>query len=79
MMTVMTSRADTYDPSPAALRPLMETFWSAEGWRRPPAWPSPADMGNAIAANVMFSKARTEDHDGWVRAAIAGARRLSAQ
>jgi len=47
----------------------METFWSASGWRRPAAWPEPEAMRRAVRAGVMFASPRTEDHDGWVRAA----------
>ena len=60
-----------YDPSAGALRPLMQTFWSASGWRRPPAWPDPEMMRGAAGAGVMFASPRTQDHDGWVHAARA--------
>ncbi len=65
----MSYPATAYDASAAALRPLMETFWSASGWRRPAAWPEPEAMRRAVRAGVMFASPRTEDHDGWVRAA----------
>jgi hypothetical protein len=67
-----------YDPSKAALAPLMETFWEPAGWRRSPTWPVPEVMAAAIAAGVMFGEPRTEDHDGWVQAARDAAGRLSA-
>jgi hypothetical protein len=72
-MTTMAT-AEYYDPSPGVLRALMDTFWSPEGWRKPPAWPSPDAMRAAAEAGVMFLQPRTEDHDGWVRAAIAAVR-----
>lgn len=68
-----------YDPSPAALAPLMETFWSSAGWRRPRAWPDPEVMSRAVAAGVMFSGRPDRDHDGWVTAARNAVRPLSAE
>jgi hypothetical protein len=75
-MTIMTA-ADCYDPSPEVLRALMDTFWSPQGWRKPPAWPSPNAMRAAAKSGVMFLEPRTEDHDGWVRAAIAAVRSVT--
>jgi hypothetical protein len=66
-----------YDPSPEALRILMDTFWTPQGWRRDRAWPSPDAMRIAVDAGVMFSARRTEDHDGWVKAARAASASLS--
>jgi hypothetical protein len=50
----------------------MDTFWTPQGWRRHPAWPSLDVMSAAIEAGVMFG-ARTGDHDSWVSAARAAA------
>lgn len=74
----MTTPDVLYDPSRSALAPLMATFWETTGWRKSPAWPGPEVMAAAMAAGVMFEEPRTEDHDGWVRAARAAAGRLSA-
>src|SRR5690242_15813906 len=75
---VPTSSNATYDPSPAALRPLMDMFWSAEGWRDPDQ-PPPADvLAEAVAAGVMFAQPRADDHDAWVTAARVAAEALSA-
>jgi hypothetical protein len=75
----MTGAGNTYDPSSEAVRPLMDTFWSPGGWRSRPAWPSPGVMREAVRAGVMFSDPRTEDHDGWVRAARAAVAPLSVE
>ena len=77
MMPVMPP-ARVYDPSPAALRPLMETFWSPQGWRSDRAWPDPEVMRQAVAAGVMFARPRLLDHDGWVKAARDAASGLTA-
>lgn len=69
MVPAVTLPAGTYDASASALRPLMDTFWSARGWRRPPAWPTTEVMRRAAQTGVMFASSRTEDHDRWVRAA----------
>jgi hypothetical protein len=74
-----TSPAVLYDPSPAALEPLMETFWSPQGWRDLLAFPGPNVMAPAVEAGVMFSGPRVDDHGGWVRAARDAARAVSAQ
>jgi hypothetical protein len=68
------SPANTYDPSPAALRPLMETFWSPQGWNDRPAWPPPEVMERAVKTGVMFAEPRSLDHDGWVHAARTAVR-----
>jgi hypothetical protein len=68
-----------YDPSPAALAPLMTTFWEPAGWRRRPAWPGREAMHAAVAAGVMFAAPRADDHDGWVRAARTAAQPLSTE
>jgi hypothetical protein len=74
----MTANARPYNASPKALRPLMDTFWSSHGWKRPPDWPPSEVMHRASDDGVMFDQPRTEDHDAWVRAAIAAAKPLSA-
>ncbi|WP_092545221.1 hypothetical protein [Actinoplanes derwentensis] len=63
----------SYDVAARELKPLMATFWSAHGWRDPPAWPDPATMARAVAAGVMFERARDDTHDGWIEAAITAA------
>lgn len=68
-----------YDPSPKALRTLMKTYWSAQGWRMPPVAPAPADLGHAVAAGVMFGRTRSGGHDEWVAAARDAAARTSAR
>jgi hypothetical protein len=67
-----------YDPSRSALAPLIATFWEPTGWRKSQAWPDPEVMTAAIAAGVMFGEPRTQDHDGWVRAAREAVALLSA-
>jgi hypothetical protein len=57
----------------------MDTFWSAKGWRDRRAWPSREVMARSVEAGVMFDQPRTEDHDGWVRAARAAVAQLSVQ
>jgi hypothetical protein len=42
-----------YDSSPAALQPLMETFWTAEGWRPAPVFP-PWPVWAAAAARIFL-------------------------
>jgi hypothetical protein len=66
-----------YDPSPAALRPLMETFWCAQGWRRERAWPDADVMEQAVRAGFMFADPLHRDHDGWVSAARDACREVS--
>jgi hypothetical protein len=58
----------SYDASPAARQPLVDTFWSAGAWRRQRAWPDAPVMAEVVAAGVMFADPRTLDHDAWVRA-----------
>jgi hypothetical protein len=74
----MRPNARFYNVSPGALRPLMDTFWSSQGWRRPPQWPSSAILRRASDDGVRFDELRTEDHDSWVRAALAAVRPLTA-
>lgn len=63
----------TYDASTAALRPLLEAFWSPQGWRRPPALPTGDDLAHAVTSGVVFATSRALDHEGWVTAARAAA------
>ena len=79
MTHVTTVPRDTYDASPAALRPLMETFWSPQGWRRLPAWPTPAVLAQAVSAGVMFEEPEVHDHDEWVDKARQAAMAVSAE
>lgn len=66
-----------YDPSPASIRPLIDAFWSSQGWRTPPAWPAKPDFEAAVRRGVMFAEPRILDHDGWVHAAKKAAERLT--
>ena len=59
----------TYDASTASVRTLLNTFWSPQGWRSTPAWPSEMEFEEAIRRGVMFGALRVLDHDGWVGAA----------
>ncbi len=65
------SDVSTYDASPAALRPLLDAFWSAQGWQQPPAPPMGAELAQAVASGIAFAAPRALDHDGWVAAARA--------
>lgn len=78
MMSHMSRPSERYDATPAALRPLLETFWSSQGWRRPPAWPPVDVFARAVGAGVMFPKPRVADHDGWVKAACGAAADVTA-
>lgn len=68
----------TYDVSDSALRPLMKTFWSSQGWRSQPSWPSSDVFARAVAAGVMFTEALIIDHDECVMAAQEAAAALTA-
>lgn len=57
---------EEYDASPAAIRPLMATYWTSSGWRIPRKVPSRDDFDRAVAAGVMFRQDRTLHHDQWV-------------
>jgi hypothetical protein len=63
-----------YDASPQAIRPLLQSYWSSQGWRRPPQFPDEPIFEIAVSAGVMFSEPVAIDHDAWVsraRAAVA--------
>jgi hypothetical protein len=79
MTSTASDASPAYDCSPAALKPLIETFWSVGGWRRLPVWPEPEVMRGAVRAGVMFDASRTEDHDGWVAAARHAVRQVNGQ
>jgi hypothetical protein len=66
-----------YNPSPAALRPLMDMFWSPQGWRTPPAPPPTQVLSQAVADGVMFAQPKSQDHDSWVEAARVAAASVS--
>lgn len=66
-----------YDVSAGAVRPLMRTFWSSQGWRDVP--PSREDLDRGVEAGLMFREPRTLDHDGWIRAARDAVAAVSAQ
>jgi len=68
-----------YDPSPAALRPLMDMFWSPKGWRRPPVPPPPDVLSRAVADGVMFARPVVQDHDAWIDAARRAVASLSVE
>jgi hypothetical protein len=74
---MMCAVAPTYDVSAEALRPLMQTYWSAEGWRRPPVLPEQVVLDSAIAAGVMFPGPRRLGHDAWVDLARTVAARVT--
>ncbi len=63
----------SYDVSAAALRPLMQTFWTSKGWRSSVALPAADVPAAAIRSGVMFDQPRQLGHDGWVEAARAAA------
>ena len=65
------SGTQNYDPSPVALRPLHDAFWSKQGWKQPAAMPTGMELTLAVASGVMFSERRELDHDGWVAATRA--------
>jgi len=71
------SRMGSYEVTPAALRPLMRAFWSAEGWRLPPSMPVGTDLDRAVDSGVMFDEPLVRDHDGWVDAARRAARAVT--
>lgn len=68
----------SYDVSAAALRPLMQTFWTSKGWRSSVALPAADVPAAAIRSGVMFDQPRQLGHDGWVEAARAAAAAVSA-
>jgi hypothetical protein len=72
-----TSDPAAYDLSPAHLQVLMDTFWTAGGWRDHPLWPARDAMDAAVEAGIMF-RPRTSDHDRRVAAARAAAASLTA-
>jgi hypothetical protein len=76
---MLATPTDRYDPSPAALRPLMAMFWSAQGWRRPAQTPPADQLTRAVTAGVMFDRPRTHSHDEWVQAARRAAAATSPQ
>lgn len=57
--------AGRYDPSPAAIRPLMQAHWR-NGWRFPPVLPEEEVLAGAVDAGVMFRDAPEREHDEWV-------------
>jgi hypothetical protein len=77
MKAMSTSPNAVYDPSPATLRPLMDMFWSAQGWRLPEQLPPAPVLSQAITAGVMFDQPRVHDHDGWIDAARRAAASVS--
>lgn len=66
----------TYEVGPAALRPLMQTFWTAQGWRHQYQLPTGQDLAEAVAAGVMFAEPVHRSHDEWVSAARNAASRI---
>lgn len=63
------SPVDSYVVSPATLKPLMQAFWSPQGWRLPPTLPVGDDLVRAVESGLMFADPVHRDHDGWVDAA----------
>lgn len=68
---------DPYDVTPAALRPLMQAYWSPEGWRAPPHLPVGDDLARAVCSGLMFERPVLRDHEGWVDAARRAAAALT--
>jgi hypothetical protein len=68
-----------YDPSPAALRPLLDMFWSPKGWRMPAVPPPPDVFARAVADGMMFAQAEARDHDAWIAAAREAAAAVSVE
>lgn len=66
-----------YDCSPANLRVLTRTFWSAAGWRIPPVLPDEATLERMKIAGIMFDSEDPTGHDGWVERARAAAQRVT--
>lgn len=63
-----------YSVGADALRPLLDAFWSSQGWRTPAVMPSAELFDQAVRDGVMFAEPLRLDHDGWVarlRAAVA--------
>jgi hypothetical protein len=71
------SGVHSYNPSPTALRPLMDMFWSPQGWRKVP--PPPAALAQAVADGVMFDQPAVRDHDGWFASARRAAESVSVE
>lgn len=55
-----------YDPSDAAVRPLMKAYWSSQGWREPPAKLDDDSLDRLVRAGLMFVDDQTQSHDAWV-------------
>jgi hypothetical protein len=53
-------------PDERALKILFNTYWGKDGWKDPPAKPSPDDLAYATAAGVMFPP-RDLKHDELIR------------
>ncbi|MFS0705082.1 hypothetical protein AB6N23_11220 [Cellulomonas sp. 179-A 9B4 NHS] len=66
-----------YQVGPKALRPLMDAFWSPQGWRLPPRIPVGADLDRAVTSGIMFRDPVLRDHDAWVDAARRAAEALT--
>lgn len=54
-----------------AVKTLLSAYWSAEGWRDPPATPPEDERAHAIDAGVMFDGTYDTTHDEVVDAVIA--------
>ncbi|MGW7683663.1 hypothetical protein ACWGID_23200 [Kribbella sp. NPDC054772] len=66
-----------YDASPGSIQPLIDTFWSAAGWRESPDWPADQDLRAAVQRGVMFPEPVVLSHDGWVATAQAAVGHVS--
>lgn len=55
----------------------MKTFWSSQGWRSQPSWPSGDVFSRAVAAGLMFTEPLIMDHDECVMAAQEAAAELT--
>lgn len=76
MMTCVTNQ-NLYDCSPANLRVLRRTFWSAAGWNRTPILPEEATFERVKAAGIMFDSDDPTGHDGCVERARSAAQRVN--
>lgn len=70
------AKVSEYDPSPAAVRPLMKTFWSSAGWVLPPAWPDSEQFVAAVGHGVMFNDHLRFSHDEGVEIVRTAVRAL---
>lgn len=63
-----------YEATPAAVRALLDAFWTPAGWR---GKAEPAALSIAVEAGLGFGQARTRSHDEWITAARQAVRAIS--